>query len=149
MNIAGAGTGKLTYQINDEQMVQDNPCGVTGAEDDEDGALVLSLSFDDPNHGTLEFGLTVQGFSPGVEVYDDVSVLTMFVHIVNSGVWQSAETSDVRLKVTVTESEGEGESSCSYAGTFSAGGLVGSDGQLALTIVAASYSLTMHAQEMA
>lgn len=145
MNITGAGTGKLTYQINDEQMVRDDPCSVTGSEDDQAGTLVLSLSFDDPNHGTLEVGLTVSGFSTGVDVYDDVSVLTIFVRIVNSGVWQTAATSDVRLKVTVTE----GETSSSYTGTFSAKGLVGWNGQPELAIVAASYSLAMYAQEIA
>jgi hypothetical protein len=146
MNITGSGTGTLSYEINDEQAVQDRDCSVSGAEDDEAGSLVLSVSFDDQTHGAVIVGITVSGFSTSVSTYDDVSMLTVLAEIVSIGTWVSEDTSSVRLYVDVAE----GRDSCAYAGTFSAGNLAwqGSGNQDALAIKFGTFSVTMDAQEV-
>jgi hypothetical protein len=147
VNISGGGTGTLTYAINEEQAVSDAHCAVTGAEDDDAGTLVLTVSFDDPSHGWIVVGITVSDFSASVTTYDGTGgALAVLVDIANvAGTWINEPTSSASLNVHVVE----GRSSATYTGTFDAANLAwqGSGTEDALAIKFGTFDLTMNAQE--
>ena len=147
MNITGAGTGALDYQVNDEQAVENKTCTVTGAEDDGARSLVLTIGFTDANHGLVAVGITVSNFSAEVQTYSDIDTLHILTTLQGAagGGWISQAGGSVYLYVTVTP----GSESSKYDGAFHAADLLwtGSGQRDSLAIKFGSYALTMTAQQ--
>ena len=139
MYFTGTGTGKVTYQINDESAVNAKQCSVVVLEDDCVSTLVLQVVFQDVTHGNVQVGITETSYSPATTQYQDIASLTiLFQTCTPQGGWASEAGSTVELFVTrQTTNEG-----FTYSGTFSAEDLVwvGSGTQNSLTIKLSSFS---------